>query len=173
MRILTIAELLPPRPKKAVYMYIGMSILSTVLSGLYLAVAIIGPEWRFIRSKNKGGVSISFINILTNLIGKAIEMLFSSLCVLFLGQILTYRSIGNQRQHGVSLAQMNMRNWISDPVSMLSDGRELKLHRKSWLGWFILIASLAIVLYSPATGALSKQTWATLGMANLIQYYQS
>lgn len=134
--------------------YLAVSILSTFLSLAYLVIAIWGPTWDKIR-----GPSIS--KNLTSIVAKAIEASFGSICVLFLGQLLTRRSTNDDIHHGVSLDQICMRDWIIDPASMFSDDKVMWLGMRSFLGWYVLVAGVATLLYGTASqnlgmAALSK-----------------
>jgi hypothetical protein len=91
-----------------------------------------------------------------SLVAKVIEISFGSICVLYLGQLLTRRSINPDTHHGVSLDQICMRDWIIDPGSMLGDGKVLELGTKSFLGWFVLLAGVSTLLYGTASQNLSK-----------------
>lgn len=73
------------------------------------------------------------------------------MCVLFLGQLLTRRSTNEDIHRGVSLDQICMRDWIIDPGSMFSDGKILWLGMSSFLGWYVLFAGVAALLYSTAS----------------------
>jgi hypothetical protein len=91
-----------------------------------------------------------------SLFAKLVEISFSSICVLYLGQLLTRRSINNDTHHGVSLDQICMRDWIVDPGSTVSDGKALRLGTKSFLGWYVLVAAVICTLYGTASNNLSK-----------------
>jgi hypothetical protein len=112
-------------------------------------IAIWGPVWDKMRDP-------SVAKNVASLLAKFIEASFGSICVLYVGQLLTRRSTNNDTHHGVSLDQICMRDWIIDPGSMVGDGKGLWLGRKSLLGWYILVAAVASLLYGTASSNLSK-----------------
>lgn len=112
-------------------------------------IAIWGPVWGKMRDD-------SISKNVASILAKLIEALFGSICVLYLGQLLTRRSTNNDIHHGVSLDQICMRNWIIDPGSMVGDEKVLWLGTKSFLGWYILVAAVTSLLYGTASNNLSK-----------------
>jgi hypothetical protein len=129
--------------------YFALSIISTILSLAYVVIAFWGPVWDTIREP-------SLSKNIASLIAKAIEATFASTCVLYIGQLLTRRSTNKDEIHGVSLDQICMRDWIIDPGSMLGDGKTIWLGTTSALGWYILVAAIASLLYGTASNNLSK-----------------
>ncbi|KAE9980742.1 hypothetical protein EG328_012087 [Venturia inaequalis] len=124
--------------------YLAVSILSTLLSLAYVVIAVWGPTWDTIRDP-------SISKNVTSIVAKIIEASFGSICVLFVGQLLTRRSTSEDTHHGVSLYQICMRDWIIDPASMFSDDKVLWLGMRSFLGWYVLVASVAALLYGTAS----------------------
>ncbi|OCK94764.1 uncharacterized protein K441DRAFT_677298 [Cenococcum geophilum 1.58] len=138
---------LPGRPKSSFWKYLAISLLSTLLSGSYFAIAVWGPVWDSIRDP-------FLAKQVASITAKVIEISFGSICVLFLGQVLTRRSINRNVPRGVSLDQICMRDWIIDPGSMVGDGKVLELGTKSFLGWYVLVAAIATTLYGTASNSL-------------------
>jgi hypothetical protein len=128
---------------------LAISLLSTLLSGAYFAIAVWGPVWDSIRDP-------FLAKQVASITAKVIEISFGSICVLFLGQVLTRRSINRNVPRGVSLDQICMRDWIIDPGSMVGDGKVLELGTKSFLGWYILVAAIATTLYGTASNSLGR-----------------
>lgn len=91
-----------------------MSVYSTVLSGVWLATAIVEPRWGSIISTN-GPVSLSTASLLTTIFAKTIEISFVTVAVAFIGQVLTRRAIATHE--GMTLAEMTMRTWITVSLS--------------------------------------------------------
>jgi hypothetical protein len=112
-------------------------------------IAIWGPVWDKMRNPFVAKNAAS-------LFAKLIEISFGSICVLYLGQLLTRRSTNNDTHHGVSLDKICMRDWIIDPGSMVGDGKVLELGTKSFLGWYVLVAAVTSLLYGTASNNLSK-----------------
>lgn len=123
--------------------------LSTLLSLAYVVIAIWGPVWAQIRDP-------SIAKNVASLVAKLIEASFGSICVLYLGQLLTRRSTSKDIHQGVSLDQICMRDWIIDPGSMVGDGKVLWLGTTSFLGWYVLVAAVAALFYGTASQNLSK-----------------
>lgn len=87
-----------------------MSVYSTIMSGVWLAVAIIEPRWGSTVSTN-GPISLSTANLLTAIFAKTIEMSFVTLVMAFVGQVLTRRAIATHE--GMTMAEVTMRTWIA------------------------------------------------------------
>lgn len=87
-----------------------MSVYSTILSGVWLGVAIAQPGWGHTISSD-GSVSLSTANVLTAIFAKTIEMSFVTVFVAFIGQVLTRRAIN--MHEGMTMAEMTMRSWIT------------------------------------------------------------
>lgn len=87
-----------------------LSVYSTILSGLWLGVAIAQPRWG--RTISSGGsMTLSTANVLTAIFAKTIELSFVTVFVAFIGQVLTRRAIAANA--GMTIAEMTMRTWIT------------------------------------------------------------
>lgn len=87
-----------------------LSVYSTILSGLWLGVAIAQPRWG--RTISSGGsMDLSTANVLTAIFAKTIELSFVTVFVAFIGQVLTRRAIATNA--GMTMAEMTMRTWIT------------------------------------------------------------
>lgn len=84
------------------------ALYSTLLSGLFVVVAILQPRYGFIISK-RGSFSPSSATLLVTFMAKTIELSFVMVFLAFLGQTLSRKAI---RQQGISLANVTMRSWI-------------------------------------------------------------
>ncbi|KAJ5893937.1 hypothetical protein N7495_005628 [Penicillium taxi] len=126
-----------------------LAIWSTVLSGVYLAVAIRKPRWTTI------GVSLSLstVNLLCAFFAKTIELSYVTICVAFLGQALSRRALMKESR-GISIADMSMRAWIMQPGSMIVHWETLRYSALSFLGAIALIATIVAMLYTTAAEAL-------------------
>lgn len=87
-----------------------MAVYSTIMSGIWLAVAIIEPRWGSTVSTN-GPISLSTASLLTAIFAKTIEMSFVTLVMAFVGQVLTRRAIATHE--GMTMAEVTMRTWIA------------------------------------------------------------
>ncbi|KAL5333139.1 hypothetical protein BJX70DRAFT_381847 [Aspergillus crustosus] len=129
-----------------------LALYSTLFSGLYLAVACWKPRYgRFIGVD--GNLAASTASLLSTLFAKTIELAYVTVCVAFLGQVLTRRAI-TQGSRGISIADMSMRTWIMQPGSLLVHWESL--HYSGWtiLGAITLTATLVAMLYTTAAEAL-------------------
>lgn len=87
-----------------------LSVYSTILSGMWLGVAIAQPGWG--RTISSGGsLDLSTANVLTAIFSKTIELSFVTVFVAFIGQVLTRRAIATNA--GMTMAEMTMRTWIT------------------------------------------------------------
>jgi hypothetical protein len=90
-----------------------LSVYSTVMSALWLVVALVQPRWgKAITSSGK--LSPSTASLLSALFAKTIELSFVTVFVSFLGQVLSRRSFVRTSK-GMSIAEMSMRTWIIQP----------------------------------------------------------
>lgn len=87
-----------------------MSIYSTIMSAIWLGVAIFEPRWGT-RISSTGVVTLSTANLITAILAKTIEMSFVTVFVTFIGQVLTRRAIATKE--GMTLSEMSMRTWVT------------------------------------------------------------
>jgi len=84
------------------------SIYSTIMSGVFLVVAITNPQYGHIIS-NRGPFSPSSVALLSAFLAKTIEITFATVFIAFLGQVLSRRATLHE---GLTLASVAMRSWI-------------------------------------------------------------
>jgi hypothetical protein len=128
------------------------SLISTILSGLFLVIAIVRPRYGSIIS-NRGSFSPSSAALLTAFLAKIIELTFVMTFLSFLGQILSRRAL---RLSGINLANLAMRSWILQLGSLLTHWATVKVAGISALGVLSLVATALSLLYTTATGALDE-----------------
>ncbi|KAJ5131938.1 hypothetical protein N7448_006096 [Penicillium atrosanguineum] len=128
-----------------------LAFYATVFSGIYLAVAIRKPRWSNVGVG--GSLAASTANLLCAFFAKTIELAYVTICVAFLGQVLSRRAL-TQDSRGVSISDMSMRAWIMQPGSMLVHWETLRYSALSFLGLIALIATFVAMLYTTAAEAL-------------------
>lgn len=129
-----------------------LSVFSTIFSGIFLIIALIAPRWgHAIRST--GGMSPGTANVLTQLFAKLIELSYVACFVTFLGQVISRRAIGKTTK-GVTLAEMNMRNWIMQPGTLITHYATVRYAALTFLGALALTAAIMAMLYTTAAQAL-------------------
>ena len=132
-----------------------LSVYSTIFSGIYLFLALIGP--RYGRSVRTGGrLDSSGASILTQIIAKSIEMSFVTVMVAFLGQILSRKAFKSKTGQplGITLAEMNMRVWIMQPGLMVTRWESVRYAIVTVLGVVALVSAIVAMLYTTAADAL-------------------
>jgi hypothetical protein len=97
-----------PRLSYSSLSLLAVSIYGTVLSGLFLTVAITEPRYGHTVSDH-GTFSPSAAALLTAVISKTIEICFVTSFLAFLGQVISRRAAYRQ---GITLANVSMRTWI-------------------------------------------------------------
>ncbi|KAJ5086474.1 hypothetical protein NUU61_007781 [Penicillium alfredii] len=128
-----------------------LSLYATVFSGIYLAIALWKPRWKRIASD--GPLAPSTASLLSSFFAKTIELSYVTVCVAFLGQVLSRRALmGNSR--GISISDMSMRAWIMQPGSMIVHWETLRYSGLTLLGSIALIATFVAMLYTTAAQAL-------------------
>ncbi|CEL03776.1 hypothetical protein ASPCAL04919 [Aspergillus calidoustus] len=125
---------------------------STLVSGLYLVVAFLKPRY----GKGvgvDGKLAPSTASLLSTLFAKTVELAYVTVCVAFLGQVLTRRAI-TRGSKGISIADMSMRTWIMQPGSMIVHWESLRYSGWTILGAITLTATIVAMLYTTAAEAL-------------------
>lgn len=130
-----------------------LAFYATVFSGIYLGVAIRKPRWSGIGSGES--VAPSTANLLCAFFAKTIELAYVTICVAFLGQVLSRRALMKGSQ-GIRLADMSMRAWIMQPGSMIVHWETLRYSALTFLGVIALIATFVAMLYTTAAEALGR-----------------
>ncbi|KAK5719396.1 hypothetical protein LTR15_007919 [Elasticomyces elasticus] len=130
-----------------------LAIFSTVLSALFLIIALRGPRYGKMIHTN-GSLTASSAAFLTSILAKLIELSFVTVLVAFLGQALGRRAFKQQAGRGVTLAELNMRSWITQPGSMLTQWHTVRYAGITLLGGLALLGALSAMLYTSAATAL-------------------
>ncbi|OAA79859.1 hypothetical protein LEL_03345 [Akanthomyces lecanii RCEF 1005] len=131
---------------------IFLSLYSTVMSGIWLFVAIVQPRWGR-RISSRMGMGPSTATVLTAFLSKTIELSFVTTFITFLGQILSRRAI-SQGSRGTTLAEMSMRSWVIQPGSLATHSGMLRFAGFSILGILSLLATLVAAFYTTASDAM-------------------
>ena len=129
-----------------------LSIYSTVMSGIWLVVAIVQPRWGHGISSQQG-LNPSTATTVCALVSKTIEMSFVTVFVSFLGQVLTRRAFV-RRTNGMSLGEMTMRNWVFQPGSLITHAETVPSAGMTILGALSLTATIAATFYTTASDSM-------------------
>jgi hypothetical protein len=86
---------------------------------------------------------------------KTIELAYVTICVAFLGQVLSRRALMKDSR-GISISDMNMRAWIMQPGSMIVHWEALRYSALTFLGAIALVATFVAMLYTTAAEALGR-----------------
>lgn len=127
------------------------SIYSTVLSGIWVLIAIIKPRYGHTVSKT-GGLPITTASTLYAAFAKSIELSFVTVFVAFIGQALSRRA--RFQPKGVTIAEMSMRSWVMQPGTMISRWESVRFAATTRLGVFSLLVALMAMVYTTASDAL-------------------
>jgi hypothetical protein len=130
-----------------------LAIYATIFSGLYLAVAFRKPRWTNVSSD--GPLVPSTAALLSAFFAKTIELAYVTVCVAFLGQVLSRRALMRDSR-GISISDMNMRAWIMQPGSMIVHWEALRYSALTFLGAIALVATFVAMLYTTAAQALGN-----------------
>ncbi|RAK94906.1 uncharacterized protein BO80DRAFT_420118 [Aspergillus ibericus CBS 121593] len=131
---------------------IVLAVYTTLLSGLFFVVACVKPFYGRLIGSN-GGLNASTASLLSALLAKTIELSYVTVCVAFLGQLLSRRALAHGSE-GVSIADMTLRTWITQPGSLLMQWETLRSVGWTTLGALTLIVALVAMLYTTAAEAL-------------------
>lgn len=130
-----------------------MSLYSTIMSGIWLFVAVVQPRWGSTISTN-GPIPLNTANLLTAIFAKTIEMSFATLAVAFVGQVLTRRAIATHE--GMTMAEVTMRTWIAQPGAIFTNLGAAKHVGHTLLGIMVLIATMVVMLYTTASDTMVR-----------------
>ncbi|KAJ4412042.1 hypothetical protein N0V82_008886 [Gnomoniopsis sp. IMI 355080] len=131
-----------------------MSVYSTIMSGIWLFVAIVEPRWGSTVSTN-GPVSLSTASLLIAIFAKTIEMSFVTLVMAFVGQVLMRRAIATHE--GMTMAEVTMRTWIAQqPGTIFNNLGAVQQVGRSLLGIVALVATLVVMFYTTASDTMVR-----------------
>ncbi|PWY61882.1 hypothetical protein BO83DRAFT_373388 [Aspergillus eucalypticola CBS 122712] len=131
---------------------IVLAVYSTILSGIFFVIACIKPFYGGLIGSN-GSLTASTASLLSALFAKTIELSFVTICVAFLGQLLSRRALAHGSD-GVSIAEITLRTWITQPGSLLMQLETLRYLGWTALGTLTLTVALSAMLYTTAAEAL-------------------
>ena len=132
---------------------IFICLLSTVLSGVFLGLALRAPRYgRFISTSDGAKMRPATAILWTSIVAKIIELSFVTGFVAFLGQVLSRRAFS--RSGGVTLSELSMWRWVVQPGTLLTHWETAKYAGLSILGMLSLLSAVLATLYAPAATAL-------------------
>ncbi|KAJ5459269.1 hypothetical protein N7530_011213 [Penicillium desertorum] len=130
-----------------------LAVYATIFSGIYLGIALRKPRWKTVSSD--GPLAPSTATLLSAFFAKTIELAYVTICVAFLGQVLSRRALMRDSR-GISISDMNMRAWIMQPGSMIVHWEALRYSALTFLGSIALVSTFVAMLYTTAAQALGK-----------------
>lgn len=130
-----------------------LAVYATIFSGIYLGIALRKPRWRSVSIE--GPLVPSTAALLSAFFAKTIELSYVTICVAFLGQVLSRRALMRDSR-GISISDMNMRAWIMQPGSMIVHWEALRYSALTFLGSVALVSTFVAMLYTTAAQALGK-----------------
>ncbi|KAF1929459.1 uncharacterized protein M421DRAFT_100553 [Didymella exigua CBS 183.55] len=134
-------------------MIIFICVLSTVLSGIFLGLALKAPRYgRFISTSDGAKMRPATAILWTSILAKVIELSFVTGFVAFLGQVLSRRAFS--RSGGVTLSELSMWRWVVQPGTLITHWETAKYAGLSFLGMLSLLSAILATLYAPAATAL-------------------
>lgn len=131
-----------------------LAVYSTVFSGIYLVIACVKPRYGKIVGVD-GSLAPSTASLLSALFAKTIELSYVTVCVAFLGQVLSRRALA-KGSRGITISDMSMRTWIMQPGALIVHWETLRYSALTFLGLLTLTATLVAMLYTTAAEALGE-----------------
>ncbi|CAG8113359.1 unnamed protein product [Penicillium olsonii] len=128
-----------------------LALYATVWSGIYLAIALWKPRWPKVSSD--GPLKPDDADTISAAIAKSIELSYVTVCVAFLGQVLSRRALMTGSR-GISISDMSMRAWIMQPGSMIVHWETVRYSALTFLGATALTATIVSTFYTTAAQAL-------------------
>ena len=132
---------------------------STVLSGIWFLLAVIKPHYGFFIGTGGANISPSTASTVVAGVAKTIELSFVTVFLACLGQFFTKQAL-NTISPGISLADIQLKQMIVQPGSLLTQWRSYGLVWKSMLGFISLLACFTGTLYTTASDALGMCSFA-------------
>ncbi|KAL8648514.1 MAG: hypothetical protein Q9226_005957 [Calogaya cf. arnoldii] len=129
-----------------------LSVYSTLLSGLWLATAIIKPRFNH-RITNTSSLRPATASLLSAAIAKSIELSFVTVFVTFLGQVLSRRALV-KKSRGITIAEMSFRSWIMQPGTLITHWETVRYAALTFLGLISLLCAVTAMFYTTASDAL-------------------
>ncbi|KAM0700516.1 hypothetical protein Q7P35_012237 [Cladosporium inversicolor] len=148
------------------------ALYSTILSGIFVVIALRRPRWETIGTN--GRLNPSSAALITTILAKTIEMSFVTVIIAMVGQDLSRRASSTHGRSGVNLAELNMRSWIMQPGTIISRWESFQYAGFSFLGLVSIGAAVSAMLYTPACSALVQpqlrsSPWEQRNMSGLVQ----
>jgi len=137
------------RSSKGVILILALSVFSTVFSAIWLGIAVWKPHFDNIITTGK---ALKNVNVLCAVLARLIELSFISVFVALVRQILSTRAMGAKK--GVTLAEMLMQSWVSQPFSIITHWESVRYAGYTWLGLIALLVAVLSLFYTTASNAL-------------------
>ncbi|KAJ6036250.1 hypothetical protein N7540_000529 [Penicillium herquei] len=128
-----------------------LALYATIFSGIYLVIAFVKPRWSSVGTGKS--MNSSTANLLCAFFAKTIELSYVTICVAFLGQVLSRRAL-TKDSRGITISDMSMRSWIMQPGSMFVRWETVRYSAMTFLGLIALISTIVAMLYTTAAEAL-------------------
>ena len=132
------------------------SAFSTVFSAIWLGLATGKPHYGQVITHNSS-LPPGTAAVLVAAFAKSIELTFVTTFVAFLGQLLSQRAF-RKNSNGVTIAEMQMRQWILQPGTLITHFASVRYAAITLLGALAFIAALLAILYTTASDALGMQS---------------
>ena len=145
------------KTSRSSWLYIAIMILasySTLFSGIWLYLACARPRYGH-RITTGGQLSFSTASTLFAAFAKTIELSYVAVFVAFLGQVLSRRALV-LKSKGITIAEMTMRLWITQPGTMFTHWETVRYAALSFLGGLCILATLMAMLYTTASDTLGQ-----------------
>ncbi|CAG8959610.1 hypothetical protein HYFRA_00001512 [Hymenoscyphus fraxineus] len=146
-------DIYAPRTNWLSMSVIFASVYSTLFSGLWFVLAVLGPRYGGLIQSTGGRLTSSNARTVFTLLAKTIEMTFVTVFVTFLGQVLSRRSL-IKLERGVTISEMTMRTWVIQPGFMFTHFQNVQHAGLSVLGAITIVSALVAMFYTTASDAL-------------------
>lgn len=118
-----------------------LSVFSTVMSLIWLLIAIFRPQYGH-KIGPDGYLTSRNASLVCAALAKLIELSFTTVFVAFLGQVLSRRALREIK--GITIAEMSMRSWILQPGTVLTHWRSVRHGGGTRLGAVVLMAAITV-----------------------------
>lgn len=131
-------------------------IYSTLLSGVWLVIALKKPHWGSFINSNGSVLTPATASTLATAIAKTIEISFLTFFLAMMGQYLTRRAASDQNASGISLADLQLKVLLVLPGTLFTQWRNYGRSLRSMLGVISLIACFSAMLYTTASDSVGQ-----------------
>ena len=111
--------------------------------------------WQDHRITASGSPTPKTAAVICSALVKTIELSFITVFIAFFGQLFSIRAMAQRED--ITPAEMSMRSWVMQPVTMITHWEIIKYGAASWPGILALLAAIMSMFYTTVSSALVER----------------